>query len=163
VVQPCRSPRSAAQLTLIPAIIPAMLEYLLLTLGLFRATLRSRGDMVAENLLLRRQLAVLTRPTRKRPRLRAADKVFWMFARLVRGGWRRHLVLVTPETVVRWHRRGRRLVWRWRSGRQGPTARSTAPYGWGLSMTACSFFCSSAIAFLSYGFSPYAIAAHSLL
>jgi transposase InsO family protein len=38
-----------------------------------------------------------------------------MLARLVRRDWRRHLIVVTPDTVVRWHRRGWRLVWRWRS------------------------------------------------
>jgi hypothetical protein len=38
-----------------------------------------------------------------------------MLARLVRRDWRRHLVLVTPGTVVRWHHRGWRLFWRWRS------------------------------------------------
>jgi hypothetical protein len=42
-----------------------MFEYLLLMVGLLRATFRSRGDLLAENLLLRQQLAVLTRPTRK--------------------------------------------------------------------------------------------------
>ena len=41
-----------------------------------------------------------------------------MLARLIRRDWRRHLVLVTPETVVRWHRRGWRLFWRWRSRRR---------------------------------------------
>jgi len=83
-----------------------MIEYLLLLVGLLRATLRSRGDLVAENLLLRQQLAVLTRPTRRRRHLRARDRLFWLLARLARRDWRRHLVLVTPETVVRWHRRG---------------------------------------------------------
>jgi hypothetical protein len=93
-----------------------MLDYLLLLLGLFRATVCSRGDLVAENLLLRHQLAVLTRPTRKRPRLRTPDRLFWLLARVARRDWRRHLVLVTPETVVRWHRQAWKLVWRWRSG-----------------------------------------------
>src|SRR4051812_18733950 len=92
-----------------------MFEYLLLLLGLVRATLCNRGDLVVENLLLRQQLAVLTRPTRKRPRRRARDKLFWLLARLARRDWWRHLVLVAPETVVRWHRRGWRLYWRWRS------------------------------------------------
>jgi transposase InsO family protein len=92
-----------------------MCEYLLLLVDLLRAIVRRHGDLVAENVLLRQQLAVLTRPTRKRPRLRARDKLFWRLTRLVRRDWRRHLVLVTPETVVRWHRRGWRLYWRWRS------------------------------------------------
>src|ERR671928_318676 len=98
-----------------------MLEYLLLLLSLIRATVRDRDALVAENLLLRQQLAVLTRPTRKRPRLRARDKLFWVVVRaLRRRDWRRHLVLVRPESVIRWHRQAWRLVWRWRSrGRMG--------------------------------------------
>jgi hypothetical protein len=93
----------------------AMMESLLLLVALLRAAVRDRGDVVAENLLLRHQLAVLTRPTRKRPRLRTRDRAFWLLARLARPAWRQHLVLVRPETVVRWHRRGWRLFWRWRS------------------------------------------------
>src|SRR6266567_6940728 len=46
----------------------AMLEYLLLLLSLVRAAVRDRDALVTENLLLRHQLAVLTRPTRRRPR-----------------------------------------------------------------------------------------------
>src|SRR5207302_6015099 len=77
--------------------------------------------LVAENLLLRHQLGVLTRPTRKRPRLRARDKLFWVVVRALRGDWRRHLALVGPESVIRWHRQAWRLVWRWRS--RGPMGR----------------------------------------
>jgi putative transposase len=99
-----------------------MLEYLLLLLSLIRATVREREALVAENLLLRHQLAVLTRPTRRRPRLRAHDKLFWVVVRaLRRGDWHRHLVLVRPESVVRWHRQAWRLRWRWRS--RGPIGR----------------------------------------
>ena len=99
----------------------AMIECLLLLAALLRAAARDRGDVVAENLLRRHQLAVVTRPTRRRPRLRARDKLVWVLARLVRPDWRRHLVLVRPETVVRWHRHGWRLFWRWRS--RGPIGR----------------------------------------
>jgi len=83
--------------------------------GLLRACLRSRHDLVVENLLLRHQLAVLTRPTRKRPLLRGRDKLVWILARRLCHDWRRHLIVVRPETVVAWHRRGWRLIWRWRS------------------------------------------------
>jgi hypothetical protein len=86
---------------------PPMIGCLLLLVALLRATVCDRGDLVAENLLLRHQLAVLTRPTRKRPRLRAGDKLVWVLARLLRRDWRRYLVVVTPDTVVRWHRRRR--------------------------------------------------------
>jgi putative transposase len=96
---------------------PGMTELLILLLGALRATLRSRADLVAENLLLRHQLAVLARPGRKRPPLRSRDKVVWILARRLCRDWRRHLVLVRPATVVRWHRRGWRLFWRWKSRR----------------------------------------------
>ena len=92
-----------------------MIEYLLLLVGLFRAMLCSRADLVAENLLLRQQLTVLTRPTRKRPRLPSRDKLFWVVLRALRRDWRQHLVLVRPDTVVRWHRQAWKLFWRWRS------------------------------------------------
>ena len=92
-----------------------MLEYLLLLVGLFLAVLRSRADLVAENLLLRHQLAVLARPTRKLPPLRGRDKLLWVLARRLCAVWRRHLVLIRPETVVRWHREAWKLLWHRRS------------------------------------------------
>jgi hypothetical protein len=96
-----------------------MLDYLLLLTSLIRTALRSRRELVTENLLLRQQLAVLTGPTRKRARLRARDKLFWVLVRRLEDDWRR-LVLVRPETVVAWHRRG----WRLYSGGGAPAARS---------------------------------------
>ncbi len=86
----------------------------LLVRGL-RAALRSRVDLVAENLLLRHQLAVLTRPGRRRPPLRVRDKLVWILGRRLCRAWRRHLVLVRPDTVVRWHRQAWKLFWRWKS------------------------------------------------
>src|SRR2546428_13358973 len=98
-----------------------MLEYLILLLSLLHAAVRDRDALVAENLLLRHQLAVLTRPTRRRPRLHARDKLFWVVLRALRRDWRRHLVMVQPESVIRWHRQAWRLFWRWRS--RGPMGR----------------------------------------
>lgn len=92
-----------------------MLEYLLLLVGLVRAALRSRSDPVAENLIPRKQLAILTRPTREPPRLRVRDRLFCIVARAVRRDWRRHLVVVRPEMVVGWHRQGWRRFGRWKS------------------------------------------------
>lgn len=92
-----------------------MLEILALLLAVLRAALRDRAGLVAENLVLRHQLAVLTRPTRQRPRLRARDTAFWVLIRRLWRDWRGPLVLVRPETVVGWHRRGWRWFWRWRS------------------------------------------------
>src|SRR5215213_5283166 len=97
------------------SILEGMIEFFVLLLGALRALLSSRADVVAENLLLRHQLAALTRPGRKRPPLRARDKLLWVLARRLCPGWRRHPVLVRPETVVRWHRDVWRLVWCWQS------------------------------------------------
>ena len=76
---------------------------------------------MAENLLLRHQLAVLTRPTRTQPRarLRIWDKLLWVLARRLCAAWREHLAFVTPDTVVRWHRQGWRLFWHWKSRARG--------------------------------------------
>ena len=98
-----------------------MLELIWLLLTAVLAWARPRQDLVVENLLLRHQLAVLTRPTRTRPRAphRTWDKLLWVLARRFCAGWREHLSFVTPETVVRWHRQGWRLFWRWKSRSRG--------------------------------------------
>jgi hypothetical protein len=98
-----------------------VLELLWLLLTAVLAWVRPRQELVLENLLLRHQLAVLTRPTRVRPRarLRLWDKLLWILARHFCRNWREHLSLVTPDTVVRWHRQGWRLFWRWKSRARG--------------------------------------------
>ncbi|CAA9239703.1 MAG: hypothetical protein AVDCRST_MAG77-1460 [uncultured Chloroflexi bacterium] len=85
-----------------------MLTLIVVLLAVFRAACRRHGDLVAENLLLRHQLAVLTRPTRQRRWVgfRRLDKALWVLVRRVRRDWRPHLVVVTPDMVVRWHRAG---------------------------------------------------------
>ena len=64
---------------------------------------RSRADLILENLALRQQLLAL-HAQRPRPRLGSLDRLFWVTLR--RLWWRKPLVVVTPETVVRWHRTG---------------------------------------------------------
>ena len=98
-----------------------MLELVWLLFTIVVAWLRPRQDLVLETLLLRHQLAVLTRPTRTRPRARLHtwDKLLWVLARRFYAGWREHLSIVTPDTVVRWHRQGWRLFWRWKSRSRG--------------------------------------------
>ena len=57
--------------------------------------------------------------------MRWHDRLFWVVAQRLVTDWRRHLVLVQPETVLRWHRRGWRRFWWWRSRR--PTGRPRLP------------------------------------
>src|SRR5262245_19810453 len=91
-----------------------MMRLLAISFCALRASVSSRADLVLENLLLRQQLAVALRSPR-RPRLRKRDKLFWVLVRRLRVDWRRHLLLVRPETVVRWHRQGWKLFWCWKS------------------------------------------------
>jgi transposase InsO family protein len=71
-----------------------------------------------ENLALRQQLAVLVAKNPRR-RLSAHDRQFWIILRKLWSGWREALVIVQPETVVRWHRAGFKLYWRWISRKHG--------------------------------------------
>jgi putative transposase len=81
---------------------------------LFRLLVLSRSQLALENLALRQQLAVLSRE-RPRTALRRRDRLFWVCLSKLWSGWRSALVLVQPETVIRWHQQGFRLWWRWRS------------------------------------------------
>ncbi len=85
---------------------------------ILRGFFRSRAELRLENLAFRQQLAVLRRSV-KRPRLRPRDRVFWVLLRRFCPDWRSHLILVKPDTVVRWHGRGFRLFWRWKSRNGG--------------------------------------------
>jgi transposase InsO family protein len=81
---------------------------------LFHALFRDRSQLALENLALRQQLAIL-RHKAPRPRLRHAERAFWVTLARVWQQWRSALILVRPETVIRWHRQGFRYFWRWKS------------------------------------------------
>jgi len=70
--------------------------------------------LAAEVLALRQQLFVLQR-TVKRPPLRRRDRFFWVMLSQLWQNWREALIIVQPETVVKWHREGFRLYWHWKS------------------------------------------------
>src|SRR5215471_12291695 len=74
----------------------------------------SRQDLVLENLALRQQLLALHNK-RPRGRLSARHKLFWVLLKKVWSGWQKPLILVTPRTVVAWHRAGFRLYWKYLS------------------------------------------------
>jgi len=82
---------------------------------------RSRRALVAENLFLRKQLA-LYHERKVKPR-RADDATRWLMAALSgMFAWGDALSVVKPDTLIRWHRKGFRLFWRWKSkpaGRPG--------------------------------------------
>jgi len=72
-----------------------------------------------ENLALRQQVAALTR-RRKRPHLRPSDRFFWIALARFWREWRSALLIVQPDTVVRWHRQWLRRRWTERSRQKHP-------------------------------------------
>jgi len=83
----------------------------------------TRAHLTVENLALRQQLAVMRR-SHKRPRLRPRDRLFWTWLMRFWPHWKSALIIVKPDTVIRWHRQGFRLYWRWKS-RPGKPGRPT--------------------------------------
>ncbi len=79
---------------------------------------RTRRQLLAENALLRQQLVALRRSV-KRPAMTTADRALLvLLAGRVRA-WRQALLIVQPETLLRWHRAGFRAFWR-RKSHPGP-------------------------------------------
>jgi transposase InsO family protein len=83
-----------------------------------RSSLKSQRELALENLALRQQLAILHRKT-KRPKLTKADRAFWVALSRLWPDWQNALILVKPQTVIRWHRKGFRLYWTWKSRNKG--------------------------------------------
>ena len=89
------------------------------------AAFKSRAALQVENLALRHQLGVLHRSV-KRPKLTSADRLLWAWLCDVWNDWRSALVIVKPETVIAWHRKGFRLFWTWKV-RCGQLGRPAVP------------------------------------
>jgi hypothetical protein len=85
-----------------------------------RHAFADRRDLLLENAALRQQLAVYQR-NGNRPKLTSADRLFWVWLSRFWPGWRSLLVIVQPETVIRWHRD----VWKRYSRGRGRTGRSS--------------------------------------
>jgi hypothetical protein len=83
-----------------------------------RAFFRSRREQAIVELALRQQLAAYAQ-ARPRPRLTSLDRAFWVALHRLWPRWKEVLVIVKPETVIRWHREGFRVYWRTLS-RRGP-------------------------------------------
>jgi putative transposase len=83
-----------------------------------RVALRDRAALQLEILALRHQLHVLNRSRSQRLRLTRADRMLWVWLSTVWTEWRAAIVIVRPETVLAWHRRGFRLFWAWKSRRR---------------------------------------------
>jgi putative transposase len=103
----------------------AMISVLVALLLTLRTWARSRAALQLEILALRHQLQVLQRTRPHRVRLAKTDRCLWSLLSHLWTGWRTALVIVKPETVIAWHRRGFRLWWSWKSRRR--MGRPTVP------------------------------------
>lgn len=95
-----------------------------LTIGALLDLRRSKPELVAENALLRHQLAILDRKTR-RPKFTAKDRFLTVVLARLLPNWRDAVHIVKPATVIGWHRRLFKLYWR----RKSRSQRRTLPPG----------------------------------
>jgi putative transposase len=102
-----------------------MTSVLISLLSTVRGIVRSCAALHLEVLALRHQLEVLQRSRPRRLRLAKMDRRLWVWLSRSWSDWRTALVIVKPETVVAWHRKGFRLLWTWKSRRRG--GRPTEP------------------------------------
>jgi putative transposase len=79
-----------------------------------RAILVTKACMAFEKLAMRQQLAVQSQSV-KRPKLHVRDRFFWLCLSQLWPNWRDALIIVQPETVIKWHPMRFRLYWRWKS------------------------------------------------
>ena len=101
----------------------ALLIQLLLAI---RSWFARRARLETENLILRQQLVVLRRKSPKRVRLWNIDRLLLVWSYRLYPSLLDAIIIVQPETVIRWHRRGFRAYWRWKSRHLGGRPRTAA-------------------------------------
>jgi Integrase core domain len=95
-----------------------MVETLKTLLGMLLLLFRSRSQLQVEVLVLRQQLIVMRRTAPKRVRLRALDRLLFVLLYRLWPGILDAVAVIRPDTIVRWHRRGFRALWWWKSRRR---------------------------------------------
>ncbi len=80
----------------------------LLAISLLRPR-KGLRDLALENLALRQQFAVYHQK-KKKPKIFACAMLFWVVLSKISGNWKEALVIVKPETVIKWHRQGFKLI-----------------------------------------------------
>src|SRR5476649_556215 len=103
-----------------------MIGYLNLAMHSLMGRFKSRARLEAENVVLRHQLNVLRRTARSRTRVGTFDGLILVWLSRLCPSVLTAIAIVKPETVVRWHRNGFRLYWRWKSRSRGGRPRLPA-------------------------------------
>ena len=96
-----------------------MVAFLTQLLPAIRSRLTRRALLEAENLVLRQQLVVLRRKSPARVRLWNIDRLLVVWLYRLYPSLLDAIIIVQPETVIRWHRRGFRAYWHWKSRHSG--------------------------------------------
>src|SRR5215813_7292669 len=96
-----------------------MLDFLRLFVHVLAAPFRTQAKLEAEITMLRHQLNVLRRQAPSKPRLTVADRLLFVWLCRLFPSLRDAITIVQPDTVLRWHRSGFRLYWRWKSRSRG--------------------------------------------
>ncbi len=81
------------------------MSFLKMILLSVRALILSRAQLSLELLALRQQLVVLRRWV-SRPQVHRKDRLFWVVISRLWKDWRKALIIVKPETVIKWNRQG---------------------------------------------------------
>jgi len=79
---------------------------------------RSNENVILENRTLRHQLNIQQRNI-KRPKIQYADRIIFVWISYIWKKWRSSIVVVKPDTIVGWHRKGFKLYWKRKSRRVG--------------------------------------------
>src|SRR3984957_17158436 len=96
-----------------------MIAFLSLLLHVVVSPFRTKARLEAEIIMLRHQLNVLRQRVASRPKLTVADRLLfvWLYRRF--RSVLNAVTIIQPETIIRWHRTGFRLYWRWKSRSRG--------------------------------------------
>jgi hypothetical protein len=96
-----------------------MIAFLRLVLDVVMLPFKTKARLEAEIIMLRHQLNVLRRHVRPKPRLAVADRLLFVWLYRLFPSVLDSVTIVQPQTVIRWHRTGFRLYWRWKSRSRG--------------------------------------------
>jgi transposase InsO family protein len=104
-----------------------MIAFLSLVLDIVVSPFKTKARLEVEIIILRHQLNVLRRSVASKPKLGPTDRLFFVWLYRLFPSALNAVAIVQPETIIRWHRAGFRLYWRWKS--RSPGGRPKVPIG----------------------------------
>src|SRR4029077_3065445 len=96
-----------------------MIAFLILLVHVLVAPFKTQARLEAEIVLLRHQLSVLRQRMPSKPKLTVADRLIFVWLYRLFPSVLNAVTIIQPETIIRWHRMGFRLYWRWKSRCRG--------------------------------------------